>query len=179
MAKTKENKTETKFAGFIASKKLDPRRILIASRTIEANQPEDRLIRLKKRLARAAGDAPGDRSQRDAKAALGPARHRRAMQAALAGGKLSGPTKTRLVRAVNRVLEQKKQALVASARALSSLLLVRSSRSIQEVDQVDEHQGEHRPASEEQHGRRLPPEAPEGPIFGAECVHGSATNLEC
>jgi hypothetical protein len=109
MAKTKENKTETKFAGFIASKKLDPRRILSASRTIEANQPEDRLIRLKKRLSRAAGDASGTEVKETRKPRSGRPITDRAMQAALSGGKLSGPTKTRLVRAVNRVLEQKKQ----------------------------------------------------------------------
>ena len=31
------------------------------------------------------------------------------MQAALGGGSLSGPTKTRLLKAVNHLLEQKKQ----------------------------------------------------------------------
>ena len=33
---------ETKFAQFIAAKKLDPRRIIAASTTIEKLQPEDR-----------------------------------------------------------------------------------------------------------------------------------------
>lgn len=112
MAKTQENKTETKFAGFIASKKLDPRRILIASRRIEANHPEDRLIRLKKRLARAAGDAAAAESKETRKPRSGRPITGRALQAALKGGKLSGPTKTRLVRAVNHLLEQKKQEQV-------------------------------------------------------------------
>jgi hypothetical protein len=112
MTKTKENKTDTKFAGFITSKKLDPRRILIASRTIEANRPEDRLIRLKKRLSRAAGDASGTEVKETRKPRSGRPVTDRAMEAALTGGKLSGPTKTRLVRAINHLLEQKKQAQI-------------------------------------------------------------------
>jgi hypothetical protein len=112
MAKTKESKPETKFAGFIASKKLDPRRILIASRRIEANQPEDRLIRLKKRLARAAGDAPATEPKETRKPRSGRPVSGRALTVAMEGGPLSGPTKTRLVRAVNHLLEQKKQEQV-------------------------------------------------------------------
>lgn len=113
MAKTKETKTETKFAGFIASKKLDPRRILIASRKIEANRPEDRLIRLKKRLAKPAGEAGGTEAKETRKPRSGRPVTGRALAAALSGGKLSGPTKTRLVRAVNHMLEQKKQEQVS------------------------------------------------------------------
>jgi hypothetical protein len=114
MAKTKENKTQTKFAGFIASKKLDPRRILIASRKIEAHRPEDRLIKLNKRLARSAGDAPAGAPKETRKPRSGRPVTGRALQAALEGGKLSGPTKTRLLRAVNHLLEQKKQAQVGA-----------------------------------------------------------------
>jgi hypothetical protein len=115
MPKTKENKTETetKFAGFIASKKLDARRILIASRKIEANRPEDRLIRLKKRLAKSAGDAAGTEVKETRKPRSGRPVTDRALEAALSGGKLSGPTKTRIVRAINHLLEQKKQEQVS------------------------------------------------------------------
>ena len=112
MAKTKENVTQTKFAGFIASKKLDPRRILIASRNIEAHRPEDRLIKLNKRQAKAAGDTPSDKPKETRKPRSGRPVTDRALRAALEGGKLSGPTKTRLVRAVNHLLEQKKQEKV-------------------------------------------------------------------
>jgi hypothetical protein len=117
MAKTTENETETKFAGFIASKKLDPRRILIASRKIEGLRPEDRLVKLKKRLHKAAGDAASADSKETRKPRSGRPVTDRALAAALKGGKLSGPTKTRLLRAVNHLLEQKKQEQV-DARAL-------------------------------------------------------------
>src|SRR5271166_2826734 len=48
---------DTKFAQFISTKKLDQRRILVASRQIETLQPEDRAIRLNKRRARANADS--------------------------------------------------------------------------------------------------------------------------
>jgi hypothetical protein len=117
MPKMKENETLTKFAGFIASKKLDPRRILVASRNIEAHSAEDRLIKLNKRLARSAGDAPSDKPKETRKPRSGRPVTDRALRAALEGGKLSGPTKTRLLRAVNHLLEQKKQEKV-DVRAL-------------------------------------------------------------
>jgi hypothetical protein len=75
----------TKFAAFILAKKLDPRRIAIASTHLESLLPEDRALR----------------SGRPVTA--------RAMQAAISGAEaVSGPTKTRILRAVNHLLEQKK-----------------------------------------------------------------------
>src|SRR5579863_1911489 len=52
---------ETKFAQFLATKKIDRRRLLAASRKLETLHPEDRAIRLKKRQLRvaAAGGAEG------------------------------------------------------------------------------------------------------------------------
>ncbi|HWX25560.1 MAG TPA: hypothetical protein VN083_10980, partial [Vicinamibacteria bacterium] len=104
----KEAPDKTKFAGFITSKKLDPRRILIASRKIEARQPEDRLIRLNKRLAKASPDASADKPKETRKPRSGRPVTGRALKAAIDGGQLSGPTKTRLLHAVNHLLEQKK-----------------------------------------------------------------------
>ena len=100
---------ETKFAEFIASKKLDTRRILAASHKMEQLQPEDRLIKLNKRRARTAegGDAAATKETRKPRSGR-PVTHR-ALDAALTGGKLSGPTKTRLLQAVNHLLELKKQ----------------------------------------------------------------------
>jgi hypothetical protein len=98
----------TKFAQFIASKKLDPRRILIASQHVESLTPEDRQIRLNKRLAR--GSEGGENAPKETrKPRSGRPVTPRAMDAALAGKELSGPTKTRILRAVNHLLEQKKQ----------------------------------------------------------------------
>ena len=99
--------TKSKFAQFIASKKLDARRIIAASHRLERLLPEDRLIKLNKRRARKAegGDAPKETR----KPHSGRPVSDRAMQAALSGGTLSGPAKTRILKAVNHLLEQKKQ----------------------------------------------------------------------
>jgi hypothetical protein len=112
MAKTQGTSTESKFAQFLTSKKLDPRRVVAASRKIEKLQPEDRLIRLKKRLGRAAGDTPAGEVKETRKPRSGRPVTGRAIEAALKGGLVSGPTKTRIVRAVNHLLEQKKQSPV-------------------------------------------------------------------
>jgi hypothetical protein len=102
---------ETKFAQFIAAKKLDPRRIMAASDAIESLQPDDRIIKLNKRRARGAEAAEGV-AKETRKPRSGRPVTPRAFAAAISGGKVSGPTKTRLLSAVNRLLEQKKQEKV-------------------------------------------------------------------
>jgi hypothetical protein len=103
---------ETKFAEFIAAKKLDPRRIMAASFEIEKLRPEDRIIKLNKRRARSAETAPEGAAKETRKPRSGRPVTPRSFEAALTGGKLSGPSKTRLLQAVNRLLEQKKQEKV-------------------------------------------------------------------
>jgi hypothetical protein len=103
--------TKSKFAQFIASKKLDVRRILAASQKLERLLPEDRAIRLNKRRAKA-GEGGEDAPKETRKAKSGRPVTDRAMQAALTGGSVSGPTKTRILKAVNHLLEQKKQEKV-------------------------------------------------------------------
>jgi hypothetical protein len=99
---------DSKFSKFITSKKLDPRRIIAASHELERLRPEDRLIRLNKRRARKAEDA--DKAVKETrKPRSGRPVTQRAMDAALKGGTVSGPTKNRILRAVNHLLEQKKQ----------------------------------------------------------------------
>jgi hypothetical protein len=99
--------TKSKFAEFIATKKLDARRIVATSHALERLLPEDRAIRLNKRRAKKAegGEVPKEpRKPRSGRPVSD-----RAMGAALAGSMISGPTKTRILKAVNHLLEQKKQ----------------------------------------------------------------------
>lgn len=96
----------TKFAAFLESKKIDARRIAIASNHLESLQPADRGLRLAKRIQR---KAEGGEKKVIAKPRSGRPLTPRALSAALQGTeKLSGPTKTRILRAVNHILEQKK-----------------------------------------------------------------------
>src|SRR3954465_7146914 len=99
----------TKIAEFLTEKKIDPRRLLVASAELERLRPEDRKVRLQKRVARKSEDAA---KKKEGLALKKPRSGRqltdRAIQAALTGKALSGPQKTRLLHALNRVLEQKK-----------------------------------------------------------------------
>ncbi len=102
----------SKFNEFLQSKGIDPRRLLVASRQIERLRPEDRRIRLARRNK--GDDAP----KKDENAAPSPRPRsgrpvtEKLLREATEGQAISGPAKTRLLRAVNRVLEQKKQDAV-------------------------------------------------------------------
>ncbi len=106
----------TKIADFLSEKKIDPRRLIAASTEIERLRPEDRAIRLAKRVARKSED-----KKKEGLAAKKPRSGRavtdRAIQAALGGKQISGPQKTRILHAVNHILAQKK----ADAVELSAL----------------------------------------------------------
>jgi hypothetical protein len=103
--------SDSKFAEFVKTKKLDLRRILNASHSLETLQVEDRAIRLAKRQAKGAeGDDKTPKETR--KSRSGRPVTGRALDAAVEGGKVSGPTKHRILRAVNHLLEQKKQEKV-------------------------------------------------------------------
>jgi hypothetical protein len=101
----------SKFKNYLSEKKIDPRRVLVASTKIEKLKVEDRGIRLAKRQAKG---APEDKKSEAAskKPRSGRPITDRAMTAALSGAALSGPQKTRFLRAVNIVLEQKKLGTV-------------------------------------------------------------------
>ena len=100
--------SDSKFAEFIKAKKLDVRRILSASHALETLQAEDRSIRLAKRRAKG-GEGEDKAPKETRKSRSGRPVTGRAIDAALKGGTLSGPTKHRILRAVNHVLQQKKQ----------------------------------------------------------------------
>lgn len=103
--------SDTKLAQFLTSKKIDPRRILAASHKLETFKREDRTIKLNKRRARQAEDK--DKATKETrKPRSGRPITQRAIDAALKGGTLSGPSKTRILRAVNHILQQKKQDAV-------------------------------------------------------------------
>src|SRR5205814_9367378 len=99
----------SKFSDFLQGNKIDPRRVATSSAFLEKLRPEDRASRLQKRLNKskeggappAAEGAPKPRSCRPVTPQL--------LKKALEGKPVTGPAKTRLLRAVNRLLEQKKK----------------------------------------------------------------------
>jgi hypothetical protein len=108
----------TKFAQFLKDNKIDPRRLLVASRGIERLKPEDRKLKLGKRQAKAlAGTQPatpaeGEEKKAPQKPRSGRPVTSRVLEAASGGKPIPGPAKNRLLRAVNHVLTQRKKALV-------------------------------------------------------------------
>jgi hypothetical protein len=101
----------SKFAEFLDKNKIDPRRVLVASRKLEQLQPEDRAARLKKRQAKKS-EAAAAGEEKPKKPRSGRPVTRQALDAAKNGKALTGPAKTRIVRAVNHVLSQKKKEAV-------------------------------------------------------------------
>src|SRR4029079_14016726 len=101
----------TKIEDFLKEKKIDPRRILVASSELERLRPEDRAIRLAKRTARKSEDAAT--KKKEGLAAKKPRTGRpvtsRAITSAIVGKPLSGAAKTRILRAINHVITHKKQ----------------------------------------------------------------------
>jgi len=104
----------TKFDAFLSEKKINPLRVLAASEKIEKLRPEDRAIRLAQRKARKSEDKKKE-GLATKKARSGHPVTPRLLSAAISGRALSGPAKTRILRAVNSLLEQKKQEKVALA----------------------------------------------------------------
>jgi hypothetical protein len=103
----------SKFAEFLEKNKIDPRRVLVSSREIERLRPEDRATRLQRRQAKA-GDAGGANAEKKEtkKPRSGRPVTPRLLEAARNGKPVTGPAKTRLLRAVNHLLTQKKQESV-------------------------------------------------------------------
>jgi hypothetical protein len=99
-----------KLKSFLDSNKLNAKRLLAVSHKLETLTRDDRRIKLGKRKGK--GDAPAPEKKEGEK----PAKPRSgrpvtplALDTALGGGTISGPTKQRILRAVNYLLEQKKK----------------------------------------------------------------------
>src|SRR4051794_9969966 len=96
----------SKFAQFLTANKIDPRRVAAASRELERLRPEDRAKKLARRTAKKSETKPAEGAENPAKPRSGRPATSRLLDAAAAGKAVSGPAKTRLLRAVNHLLEQ-------------------------------------------------------------------------
>lgn len=103
----------SKFAQFLQDNKIDPRRLIVVSKRLERLKTEDRKIKFDKSRSKKgdAKEADGEKKA-PAKPRSGRPVTPRLIEAATLGKPVAGPAKTRLLRAVNRVLEQKKKAAV-------------------------------------------------------------------
>ncbi len=101
-----------KLESFLKENKIDTRRVVAASKAVERFTREDYALKLAKRRAKAGDASDADKEKAAGKPHSGKPVSAPAIQRALAGKPVSGATKTRILRAVNRVLEQKKKAAV-------------------------------------------------------------------
>lgn len=102
----------SKLSDFLGSSKIDPRRVLITSKQLEQLRPEDRNVKLARQRVRGgkASDAEKEAAVKERRS--GKAVTRPTLDAALGGGKVSNRAKQRITRAVNQILQQKKQEQV-------------------------------------------------------------------
>ena len=95
----------SKLSDYLHKHKIDPRRILAASKHLEALRPEDRMIRLAREQAKAGDEKSKElaaKKQRSGRAVTRPLLHK-----ALLGKPLTRRARARVVRAINAVLARK------------------------------------------------------------------------
>ena len=96
----------SKLKTFLAANKINDKRLLAVSHSLETPQKSDRDLKLARRRTKT---AEGAVKKEVAWPRSGRPVTNRALTAALEGGTVSGPTKQRILRAVNYLLEQKKK----------------------------------------------------------------------
>lgn len=99
----------SKLKDFLEKEKIDPRRVLAASKRVERLGDEDRAIRLAKSQVRGGASDEATKELAGKKPRSGRPVTPSTLDAAIEGRPLSGPAKTRIVRAVNQVLGTKKK----------------------------------------------------------------------
>lgn len=98
----------SKLSDYLKTNKIDARRVVGESRGIERQSADDRKL-IAKKAAIKGGKAEKDEAITKAKPRSGRRVTQPAIDRALAGTVLGGPTKTRIVRAVNAILAARKK----------------------------------------------------------------------
>lgn len=98
----------SKIGDFLTKNKIHPNRLVTASKGLERRQADDRALAAKKKAMKD-GKADKDEAVLKSKPRSGRPVTRATVTKALAGRTVNGPTKTRIVRAMNAVLAQKKK----------------------------------------------------------------------
>lgn len=102
----------SRLSEYLQKAAIDPRRVLVASKKLEALQPKDRAIRLTRRLNRKASDSPDKLPPGEKPSHSGRPVSEPTLTGALEGKPVTGAAKSRILRAVNSVLKQKKKGEV-------------------------------------------------------------------
>ena len=98
----------SKLQTFLTENKIDQRRLLAVSHNLESLRPEDRAIRLvKKQGAKAEGELK-EKAKTAGKTRSGRGLNPVTLGKIFTGKPITGPTRTRVLRAVNAILEARK-----------------------------------------------------------------------
>lgn len=98
----------TKIEEFLRAHGIHPNRVVLASKKLERRRPEDHALARKKKAMKE-GKLDKDEAVLAQKPRSGRPVSAAALGKAIAGRPINGPTKTRIVRAVNAVLAQKNE----------------------------------------------------------------------
>jgi len=101
----------SKLSDYLQQQKIDPRRVLVASHDIEQLRPEDRAVRLAKKRLKGGDEKAKEAAEKERRS--GRPVSQPTLNRALGGAVVSPAAKSRIVRAVNAVLTQKKKSEVA------------------------------------------------------------------
>lgn len=102
------NENMTKLNDFLTTNKINPKRVVLASKAIESRQADD-VDLIKKKKAMKDGKLEKDPVVQKTKMRSGRPVTEPTLTKAMGGRLINGPSKTRIVRAVNAVLVQKKK----------------------------------------------------------------------
>jgi hypothetical protein len=100
----------SKLSDTLKNQGISTRQLTAASRLLERLGPEDRVIRLAKARVRGGTATDAEKETAGKKPRSGKPVSAPTLEKALRGDRVSGSTKTRIVRAVNRILQQKKKS---------------------------------------------------------------------
>lgn len=112
MPALRRQEMSSKLAKFLEENKIDGRRVLIASRRQERRSKEDRAFLAAIAHQRSLAGKKESFTPEKRKLASGHPVTEVCLTAALEGKSISGPAKTRMLRAVNHILEQRKKPTV-------------------------------------------------------------------
>lgn len=102
----------SKLADALKAHKIDARRILLTSKSLEALRPQDRAIKLLKTQAKGGSEAAKTKLGENKEVRSGRAVAAPTLNYALEGKPITGPSKTRILAAVNHILTTKKKPAV-------------------------------------------------------------------
>ncbi len=103
----------SRLSDFLSAQRVDPRRLLVASKKLESATTEDLVIRLAKQRVKRNAASDTEKELAKKKGRSGKPVTKRMLDQALSGAPLTRRGKARVARAVNRVLVQKKKDTVA------------------------------------------------------------------